>query len=49
MVIAKNDHAHQELARQFIVGENTKEAIKNMERLRKDGVAFVVDVLGLNT
>ncbi len=36
----------QEMARQFIVGENTKEAIKNMERLRKDGFAFVVDVLG---
>lgn len=36
----------QEMARQFIVGENTKEAIKNMERLRKDGFGFVVDVLG---
>jgi len=36
----------QEMARQFIVGENTKEAVKNLERLRKDGFAFVVDVLG---
>jgi len=36
----------QEMARQFIVGENTKEAIKNLERLRKDGFGFVVDVLG---
>ncbi|HWI41646.1 MAG TPA: proline dehydrogenase family protein, partial [Verrucomicrobiae bacterium] len=36
----------QEMARQFIVGENTKEAIRNMERLRKDGFAAVVDVLG---
>jgi len=36
----------QEMARQFIVGENTKEAIKNMEKLRKDGFAAVVDVLG---
>jgi RHH-type transcriptional regulator, proline utilization regulon repressor / proline dehydrogenase / delta 1-pyrroline-5-carboxylate dehydrogenase len=36
----------QEMARQFIVGENTKEAIKNIERLRKDGFAAVVDVLG---
>ncbi len=36
----------QEMARQFIVGEHTKEAIKNVERLRKDGFAFVIDVLG---
>ena len=36
----------QEMARQFIVGENTKEAVRNMERLRKDGFGFVVDVLG---
>ncbi|QEM69681.1 L-glutamate gamma-semialdehyde dehydrogenase [Geobacter sp. FeAm09] len=36
----------QEMARQFIVGENTKEAVKNMEKLRKDGFAAVVDVLG---
>jgi RHH-type proline utilization regulon transcriptional repressor/proline dehydrogenase/delta 1-pyrroline-5-carboxylate dehydrogenase len=36
----------QEMARQFIVGENTKEAVKNIERLRKEGFAAVVDVLG---
>jgi RHH-type proline utilization regulon transcriptional repressor/proline dehydrogenase/delta 1-pyrroline-5-carboxylate dehydrogenase len=36
----------QEMARQFIVGENTREAVKNIERLRKDGFAAVVDVLG---
>jgi RHH-type proline utilization regulon transcriptional repressor/proline dehydrogenase/delta 1-pyrroline-5-carboxylate dehydrogenase len=36
----------QEMARQFIVGETTKEAVKNLEKLRKDGFAFVVDVLG---
>jgi RHH-type proline utilization regulon transcriptional repressor/proline dehydrogenase/delta 1-pyrroline-5-carboxylate dehydrogenase len=36
----------QEMARQFIVGENTKEAVKNIEKLRKDGFAAVVDVLG---
>jgi RHH-type proline utilization regulon transcriptional repressor/proline dehydrogenase/delta 1-pyrroline-5-carboxylate dehydrogenase len=36
----------QEMARQFIVGENTREAIKNIEKLRKDGFAAVVDVLG---
>ena len=36
----------QEMARQFIVGEHTKEAVKNIEKLRKDGFAAVVDVLG---
>jgi RHH-type proline utilization regulon transcriptional repressor/proline dehydrogenase/delta 1-pyrroline-5-carboxylate dehydrogenase len=36
----------QEMAGQFIVGENTGEAVKNMEKLRKDGFAAVVDVLG---
>jgi len=36
----------QEMARQFIVGETTKEAVKNLEKLRKEGFAFVVDVLG---
>ncbi|MCM0081692.1 L-glutamate gamma-semialdehyde dehydrogenase [Geomonas sp. Red32] len=42
-VLSSNIH---DMARQFIVGENTSEAIKNMEALRKDGFAFVVDVLG---
>ena len=36
----------QEMARQFIVGENTKGAVANLEKLRKDGFAAVVDVLG---
>lgn len=36
----------QEMARQFIVGENTKEAVKNIEKLRREGFAAVVDVLG---
>ncbi len=36
----------QEMARQFIVGETTKEAVKNIEKLRRDGFAAVVDVLG---
>jgi len=36
----------QEMARQFIVGENTQEAVANLERLRKEGFAAVVDVLG---
>ena len=34
------------MARSFIVGENTKDAVKNLGKLRKDGFAFVVDVLG---
>ncbi|HJV66138.1 MAG TPA: L-glutamate gamma-semialdehyde dehydrogenase [Geomonas sp.] len=42
-VLASNIH---DMARQFIVGENTGEAIKNMLQLRRDGFAFVVDVLG---
>ncbi|MBT1073913.1 L-glutamate gamma-semialdehyde dehydrogenase [Geobacter grbiciae] len=36
----------EDMARQFIVGETTKEAVKNLEKLRKDGFAAVVDVLG---
>jgi RHH-type proline utilization regulon transcriptional repressor/proline dehydrogenase/delta 1-pyrroline-5-carboxylate dehydrogenase len=39
-VISANIH---EMARQFIVGENTVEAIRNLEKLRKDGFAFVVE------
>ncbi|EHJ48172.1 delta-1-pyrroline-5-carboxylate dehydrogenase [Solidesulfovibrio carbinoliphilus subsp. oakridgensis] len=34
------------MARQFIVGEKTKEAVKNLSRIRKDGFAFTVDLLG---
>ncbi|MEA5090103.1 L-glutamate gamma-semialdehyde dehydrogenase [Solidesulfovibrio sp.] len=34
------------MARQFIVGEQTKEAVKNLSRIRKDGFAFTVDLLG---
>ncbi len=36
----------QEMARQFIVGETTKEAVKNIEKLRKQGFSAVIDVLG---
>ena len=36
----------QEMARQFIVGETTPEAIKNLRKLRQEGFAAVVDVLG---
>jgi RHH-type transcriptional regulator, proline utilization regulon repressor / proline dehydrogenase / delta 1-pyrroline-5-carboxylate dehydrogenase len=42
-VLGSNIH---EMARQFIVGETTAEAVKNIEHLRKDGFAAVVDVLG---
>ncbi|ACV69243.1 L-glutamate gamma-semialdehyde dehydrogenase [Desulfohalobium retbaense] len=34
------------MAKQFIIGENTKQAIKNLNKLRKDGFAFTVDILG---
>ncbi|MHC1791318.1 proline dehydrogenase family protein [Solidesulfovibrio sp.] len=34
------------MARQFIVGEKTKEAVKNIAKIRKDGFAFTVDLLG---
>ena len=36
----------ERMGRQFIIGENAKEAIRNMTRLRRDGFAFVVDLLG---
>jgi RHH-type proline utilization regulon transcriptional repressor/proline dehydrogenase/delta 1-pyrroline-5-carboxylate dehydrogenase len=36
----------EEMARQFILGETTGEAVRNLERLRRDGFAAVVDVLG---
>jgi len=42
-VIASNI---QEMARQFIVGENTAEAIKRIRKLRAAGFATVIDVLG---
>ncbi|OGT96130.1 MAG: L-glutamate gamma-semialdehyde dehydrogenase, partial [Geobacteraceae bacterium GWB2_52_12] len=36
----------KEMARQFIVGETTREAVGTMEKLRRDGFTAVVDVLG---
>lgn len=42
-LISVNIH---EMARQFIVGETTQEAVKNIEKLRRDNYASVVDVLG---
>ncbi len=35
-----------EMAKQFIIGENTREAVSNLEKLRDEGFASVVDVLG---
>jgi RHH-type proline utilization regulon transcriptional repressor/proline dehydrogenase/delta 1-pyrroline-5-carboxylate dehydrogenase len=39
----------QQMARQFIVGENTRQAVATLEKLRQQGFAFVVDVLGEST
>lgn len=36
----------EEMARQFIIGEKTREALKNLAKLRKEGFAAVMDVLG---
>jgi RHH-type proline utilization regulon transcriptional repressor/proline dehydrogenase/delta 1-pyrroline-5-carboxylate dehydrogenase len=34
------------MARQFFIGEKASEAIKGIKKLRKDGFAFVIDLLG---
>ncbi|MCL1985807.1 MAG: proline dehydrogenase family protein [Betaproteobacteria bacterium] len=34
------------MGRQFIIGENVKEAMKGFAKLRKDGFAFTIDLLG---
>ena len=36
----------ESMAKQFIIGENTKEALKVLTTLRKDDFAFTVDILG---
>jgi RHH-type proline utilization regulon transcriptional repressor/proline dehydrogenase/delta 1-pyrroline-5-carboxylate dehydrogenase len=36
----------RKIAEQFIVGEDTKTAVRNLGKLRTQGFAFVVDVLG---
>jgi len=36
----------EKMGRQFIVGQAAKEAVKNIAKLRKDGFAFTIDVLG---
>ena len=34
------------MARQFIIGQVSKEAVKGIKKLRKDGFSFVLDLLG---
>jgi RHH-type proline utilization regulon transcriptional repressor/proline dehydrogenase/delta 1-pyrroline-5-carboxylate dehydrogenase len=34
------------MAKQFIIGENAREALRTLNRLRKDNFAFTVDILG---
>jgi RHH-type proline utilization regulon transcriptional repressor/proline dehydrogenase/delta 1-pyrroline-5-carboxylate dehydrogenase len=36
----------ESMARQFIIGQTSKEAVKGIRKLRKDGFAFVIDLLG---
>src|SRR5512139_1743263 len=46
-VFAKTIRANIEgMAKQFIIGENAKEALRTLNRLRKDNFAFTVDILG---
>ncbi|HVO85162.1 MAG TPA: proline dehydrogenase family protein, partial [Syntrophobacteria bacterium] len=46
-VFAKTIRANIEgMAKQFIIGENAKEALRTLNRLRRDNFAFTVDILG---
>ncbi|WFS63714.1 proline dehydrogenase family protein [Pseudodesulfovibrio thermohalotolerans] len=36
----------ESMARQFIIGQEAREAVKGIKKLRKDGFAFVLDLLG---
>ncbi|MFH1914977.1 MAG: proline dehydrogenase family protein [Pseudomonadota bacterium] len=36
----------ESMARQFIIGQTAKEAVKGIRKLRKDGFSFVIDLLG---
>jgi RHH-type proline utilization regulon transcriptional repressor/proline dehydrogenase/delta 1-pyrroline-5-carboxylate dehydrogenase len=36
----------ENMAKQFIIGENTKDALKNLRKMRKDDFTFTVDILG---
>lgn len=46
-ILGKTIRANIEtMGRQFIIGENVKEALKGMNKLRKDKFTFTVDLLG---
>ncbi|MBB5346865.1 L-glutamate gamma-semialdehyde dehydrogenase [Desulfoprunum benzoelyticum] len=36
----------ESMARQFIIGENVKDALKTIKKIRKDGFTLTVDILG---
>ena len=36
----------ESMAKQFIIGENVKDALKNIKKIRKDGFTLTVDILG---
>lgn len=36
----------ENMAKQFIIGENVKDALKNIKKIRKDGFTLTVDILG---
>jgi RHH-type proline utilization regulon transcriptional repressor/proline dehydrogenase/delta 1-pyrroline-5-carboxylate dehydrogenase len=46
VINAATSYNIQNIAKQFIVGEDTKTAAKNLGKLRRQGFAFTVDVLG---
>ncbi|NLV96799.1 MAG: L-glutamate gamma-semialdehyde dehydrogenase [Desulfovibrionales bacterium] len=46
-LVAKTIRSNIEgMGKQFIIGENTTDALKNLKKIRKDGFAFTVDILG---
>ncbi|MFW6005465.1 MAG: proline dehydrogenase family protein, partial [Desulfonatronovibrionaceae bacterium] len=46
-LLAKSIRSNIEsMAKQFIIGENTRQALKTLHKLRKDNFAFAVDILG---
>ncbi len=36
----------EKMAKQFIIGENIKDALKTIKKIRKDGFTFTIDILG---